>query len=128
MNAAFPPSTENLAFKLLTALQEEFNKEPSLIKCRPMAAIASSVLKSQDEFNRVERFIVDNHLIDAVNRPDGRAAKPNRKGLEFLESRKPKPVWTLDNRLKVLAIVVALLGIIVAVISFFYSNWIVPRK
>jgi hypothetical protein len=87
-----------------------------------MAAIASSVLKSQDEFNRVERFIMDNHLIDAVNRPDGRAAKPNRNGLAFLESHKPKPVWNLDNRLKVLALVIALLAIFVTVVFRIFSK------
>jgi hypothetical protein len=128
MNTAFPPPTEDLAFKLLTALQKEFDIEPSLIKCRPMAAIASSVLKSQEEFSRVERFIMDNHLIDAVNRPDGRAAKPNRMGLAFLESHKPKPVWNLDNRLKIFALVVAILGVLWAVISWTYSNLLMPHK
>jgi hypothetical protein len=84
--------TEALALKLLRALKEEWERERSLLKCRNMADVASGFGLTQAEYDRAVNFVVENVLIKAVKRLDGKmAAQPSKKGFDFLESHKPKP-------------------------------------
>jgi hypothetical protein len=111
---------ENLAFKLLTAIKEESERETSLLKCRFMSELAQPLM-SQDEFIQAQAYLFDNSLVDAFKRDGRYVTKPNIKGLSFLELHTPKPM-ALDNRLKIFTLIVALVAIFATVV-FFYSKW-----
>jgi len=97
---------EIFALKLVIALKKEWEREPSLIKCRKMADVAFACgIQKQTEFDYAVKFLADNHLIYAAKDQDGKmAAQPNEKGFAFLESRKPKPQSVLPAEQSVSAL------------------------
>ena len=98
--------TERLAASMLRALKKEALREPSPVKSQRLNTVVSKLCKSQADYEKAVRFLCDNHFIDSWKRDDGVAAKPNEKGLAWLEERREK--WTLDRRLALLAIIVSI--------------------
>jgi hypothetical protein len=119
-------ATESIALKILAALKVEYEREPSLLKCRPYEEILSGVAKRYGldtvDVQPADRFLKTNGLINAIQRQDGLAALPNQKGIAFLDShtaaQKEKRAWTLDRRIAVYGVIAALISTAVAVMAW----------
>lgn len=85
-------STTDVALQLLEALQDEWQREPDFLKCRTLGVVAGDICESQEEFDRVTRFITSDGLIKAVRRKDGLASRPSEAGLAWMERQKEKQV------------------------------------
>jgi hypothetical protein len=105
-----PPPTEKVALRLIKALKKEWEREPSLLKCRTIGAVGGEVCKSQDEFERITKFLLANGLVKGVKRPDGFAVCPTPAGDDWINKHTER--WTLDRRLKMLAIIISLLSVV----------------
>jgi hypothetical protein len=116
-------ATEGIALKILAALKVEYEREPSLLKCRPYEEILSAATKGHRldtaDVRAADRFLMTNGLINATQRRDGLAALPNQKGIAFLDShiaaQKEKRAWTLDRRIALYSVIAALISAAVAV-------------
>jgi hypothetical protein len=119
-------TTESIALKVLAALKVEYEREPSLLKCRPYKEILSGVAKRHRldaaDVQPADRFLKTNGLINAAQREDGLAALLNQKGIAFLDShiaaQKEKRAWTLDRRIALYAVIAALISAAVAVMAW----------
>jgi hypothetical protein len=116
-------ATESIALKILAALKVEYEREPSLLKCRPYEEILSAVAKRHRldtaDVRAADRFLMTNGLINATRRRDGMAALPSQKGIAFLDShiaaQKEKRAWTIDRRIALYSVIAALISAAVAV-------------
>ena|SRR5881397_665770 len=117
-------STESIALRILAALKAEYEREPSLLKCKPYEEILSGVAKRHrltvDDVRRADGFLKTKGLINAARRQDGLAALPNQKGIAFLDSdiaaHKEKRAWTTDRRIALYGVIATLISTAVAVI------------
>src|SRR5262245_15414432 len=92
---------EKVALELMKALQEERERNPDLTKSRTVGDIAGKICKSQEEFDRVFRFITDRRLLDCWDRYDGKGkvAYPNQAGFAWMDSQaESKPSRTKKHR------------------------------
>jgi len=108
-----PTNTEAAALKLLRALKKEYEREPSLLKCRPLEMIANEIGLSNEESNRAQRFLVDHHFINGLSRPE-LAALPTLDGFSFLEAHKPKK-WTRSEIITLVGLILTILGLVVGI-------------
>ncbi len=79
-----------------------------------MVSIGTPICKSQEEFDRVAKFLTSNRMIDATRRSDGLAAKPNSVGQSWMNSQKEK--WDPSARTGMLTLIFAVLMAAVAAI------------
>jgi len=116
-----------IALKILAALKVEYEREPSLLKCKPYEEILSGVAKrhrlDMADVQPADRFLKTNGLIDAIQRPqNGLAALPNQKGIAFLDihiaAQKEKRAWTIDRRIALYGVIAALISAAVAVMAW----------
>ena len=110
-------SHEKLGLKLLRALKREKDNGKSLRDCRPLSAVAAELRLSESEFGQAIRFLVDRKAIDAVDRADGKAALPSPAGEALLTSKKQASAWTMDRRLTLLGIIVAILSLVAVLVA-----------
>jgi hypothetical protein len=101
-----PRSTERVALRLLKALKDEWAREPDFLKCRALGDVASKICRSQDEYDRVVKFITSQSMIEAVRREGRLVAKPSGAGLAWIESHKEK--WNPQARVALLALIWAM--------------------
>jgi hypothetical protein len=119
-------ATESIALKILAALKVEYEREPSLLNCKPYEEILSGVAKrhrlDMADVRPADRFLKTNGLINATQRQDGLAALPNQKGIAFLDShiaaQKEKRAWTIDRRIALYGVIAALISAAVAVMAW----------
>jgi hypothetical protein len=117
-------SPETVGLKILAALKVEYEREPSLLKCRLFNDILTELANkhqfTQEEITPAVKYLLANHFINAVNKQEGRAALPSNEGLAFLSTHgaaeKQKSAWTMERRLTlygiILAIVLAIGGLV----------------
>ena len=115
---------DKVALHILRALKIEYDREPSLLKCRPFNDILTEVgNKNQLTQNQVAaavRQLLSHGHIKAIERSQngGKAVLPSDEGLDFLANHdaanKAKTEFTLDRRLVVYGIIVSLIAIISA--------------
>ena len=96
-------STERVAVRLMKALQKEWAREPDLLKCRTLSDVASKICRSQDEYDRVVKFISSKGMIDAVQREARLVAKPNAVGDAWIQSHHEK--WNPQARVAMLTLI-----------------------
>lgn len=119
-------STEQIAFWILAALKEEWERDPSHSTCRPESVVLGA-LKTQHKIEDADitrgiRYLIDRRALDAVNRKDGRATLPNTIGLEILAEhhaaqkreaeRKQSARWTIY------AVVISLIGLVLTYLAY----------
>jgi hypothetical protein len=131
MNSDNPISAQQIAIWMLAALEKEYNREPDISKCRFESIVFGEVMAthglSNEDINRGYRFLIEIRGVRAVNTADGkqRQTLPTQNGLQYLnahreaQNRIPKKekVWTIDRRLAVLSIIVALIGALLAYLA-----------
>ncbi len=125
--------TEQIAIWILMALKEEWDRDPSLLTCRTESVVLGPLKakhKIEDgEIVRGIRFLVNGHMLKAVNRSDGRASFPSDRGLDysaaFFAAQTQEASREQDVRLKkcniaitVAGIAVAILGLVVAYLTY----------
>ncbi|HEY5505565.1 MAG TPA: hypothetical protein VIK28_10450 [Sedimentisphaerales bacterium] len=104
-------STERIALRLLKALKKEWEREPSLVKCRTIGIVGGGVCKSQDEFESITKYLLANGLVKGVKRPDGFAVCPTPAGCDWIDKHTER--WTFDRRLVLYGLIITfLLGVI----------------
>ena len=89
-------STVEVALRLLKALQDEWEREPDFSKCRPIGVIAADICESQEEFDRVAKFLTADNLIRVVRRPDGLASRPSKAGLAWITKQAQEKSMNLN--------------------------------
>lgn|SRR4051812_14458368 len=112
--------TEKVALWILSALKVEYEREPSLLKCRLFRDVIAPTMAKQRlesaDVDRGLRFLLELKCLNGLNRPDGRAVLPTTAGLEYLSSKEAsehaQTGWTLDRRLVLYGLIVAILGIL----------------
>jgi len=102
-------SPEKLGLRLLRALKREKDSGKSLLDCRSLSAIAAELGFSDSEREQVVGFLADRQAINAVSRRDGMAALPSPAGEAMLASKKQASAWTMDRRLTLYGIILAIL-------------------
>jgi len=110
-------SHEKLGLRLLRALKREKDNGKSLLDCRSLSAIATELRFTDAQFKQAVRFVIERQAIKAVDRPDGKAALPSAQGDALLASKKQASAWTMDRRLTLYGIILAILtlaGVLVA--------------
>jgi hypothetical protein len=103
---------EKLGLKLLHALKREKDSGKSLLDCRPISAVATELKFTDSQLKTALGFLTEKQAINAVTRSDGMAALSSPVGDALLATEQEKTAWTLDRRLKLLAIIAALLSTI----------------
>ena len=81
---------------ILAVLSDELERDPSPLTCQTSSVLLGPLKAKYDiddaDLDRGIRFLVDQQMINACNRPDGRAILPNQSGIEFLaENSEKKP-------------------------------------
>jgi hypothetical protein len=115
-------TTEDLALKILAALKDEWEREPSLLKCRSLSDVLTPIKRrhrlDDSAIDRAIIFLVERRMLKAVNRRDGdKAAQPSEAGFAHLSASGEKSKWTMDRRLKLYAIWLTILGLAAALVS-----------
>src|ERR1041385_7762896 len=85
-------TTESIAIKILVALRTEYEREPSLLKCKLFNEILTEVGNknrlTQNQVSAAVRQLRSHGHIKAIERSqDGKAALPSDEGLDFLANR-----------------------------------------
>jgi hypothetical protein len=115
-----PPETEKVALWILSALKAEYERELSLLKCRLFREVIAPTMQKHRlesaDVDRGLRFLLELKCLTGVSRPDGRAVLPTAAGLQYLSSheasQRAKTGWTLDRRLVVYGLIVAIIAIL----------------
>ena len=70
---------ESVALELLRAIDAEWMEQGNLSKCKALVAIARDVCESQEEFDKVHRYLWDRRLIEGCKPSrweSGKAVRP----------------------------------------------------
>ena len=121
MNPANPISAQQIAIWMLEALEKEQEREPNISKCRTEDQIFREVmikhgLKDAD-IKRGYQFLIGIDGLHSENGIDGRHTLPSPNGLQRLKEHveaKESKGWTLERRLTLYSIIIALIGVVVA--------------
>jgi hypothetical protein len=115
-------STEDVALKILETLKVEYDREPSLLKCRQFNDILTEVGNkydlTQDQVTAAVGQLANDRKIEAVDGhpAGGKSALPSDKGLAFLAeykaTKRKKTEFTLDRGLALCGIIIAIIAII----------------
>jgi hypothetical protein len=119
-------STEEVALKILTALAAEQERAPTLLQCKPYEEILATVAKRHrlaiTDVRNADQFLKRNRLIKGAQRQDGFAALPSSEGITFVASHQKTEKQEKDSkregRQRWYAIIISLLGVIVALLSW----------
>ena len=122
--------TDQIALWVLEALAAEWERTPDVMKCRTDAYVLGEVMAARSlesvDIDRGIRFLVDLHCINAVGRDDGRVTYPTAIGLQYLAAHrssvaaatKAEAHRRLDVRLKIYPIIIALMALLIAYLSY----------
>ncbi|MGA2178536.1 MAG: hypothetical protein ABSH15_02995 [Verrucomicrobiota bacterium] len=132
-------STEQIAIGILEALEKEWQREPSIVKCRPSSIVLGEVMAAHglanEEITKTIMFMAapERQYLQICNREDGQAILPSDAGLRMLgaiqlhrideakaeaAAQKAEAHRRLDVRLKIYPIIIALLLLLVAYLSY----------
>jgi hypothetical protein len=125
-----PPPTEKIALWILAALRAEYEREPSLLNCRLFSEVIGPTMQEHQlesaDIDRGLRFLLEKRCLSATNSPRGRAILPTTVGLEYLSAHntaeKNKTAWTMDRRLVLYTIIVAILGVMAAIVAYYWPR------
>jgi hypothetical protein len=105
-------SAEKLGIKLLRALKREKESGKTLLNCRPLSVIAAEIGFTESERDQAVKFLLEKQAINGLSRPDGQAALPSLQGETLLASKKQESAWTMDRRLALYPIAIAILTLL----------------
>ena len=135
-------STEQITIWILEALEKEWQREPSIIKCRPSSIVLGEVMAehglANDEITKAITFMASpsRQYLQICGREDGQAILPSDAGLRMLgtiqlhrvdeakaevAAQKAEAHRQLDVRLKIYPIIIAILAVLVAYLG--YKLW-----
>lgn len=123
-----PPETEKVALWILSVLKAEHDREPSLLKSRPFREVIGPTMHKyrlvSADVNRGMKFLVDKRCVSAITRhADGLTVLPTTTGLEYLsrhEAGKKAGGWTLDRRLTLYGLLLAIITAIGALVAKYW--------
>jgi hypothetical protein len=115
-------STEDIALKVLAALQAEQDRAQTLLQCRPYEDILREVAQQHrftaEEMRSADRYLKTNHLIKGAQRQDGFAALPSPQGIAYLNSHAASVTAEkksgLETRQRWYVIVISLVAVAIA--------------
>jgi hypothetical protein len=108
---------EKNGMKLLRALKREKDAGRSLLNCRPISAIAAEFGLSELKFEQAIAFLIEKRAINAADRTDGKAVLPSAAGEALLSSKNRESAWTMDRRLTLYGIVLAILTFVIVLLE-----------
>ena len=135
-------NVEKVSIWILEALEEEWRREPDILKCRTEGVVLGEVMEKysleNDEISRAIMFMVSpaRQYLRIIDRQDGRAILPSDNGLAILAqihlerlneakaqaaSQKAEIERKQDIRLRIYPIIISILGLVIAYLA--YKLW-----
>jgi hypothetical protein len=118
-------AVEKISIWILEALEEEWRREPNILKCRTCEVVLGEVMAKHGlENNEITRainfmFVPPRQYLQIVERQDGKAVLPSENGLAILGKialtrleEQEKKKWSRGDKL-------ALASFVLSAISFF---------
>jgi len=132
-------TVEQVSIWILEAVEKEWRREPSIIKCRPSSIVLGEVMAehglANEEISRAIMFMVapTRQYLTICSRDDGQAILPSDAGLRMLAtiqlhrideakaaaaSERAETHRREDVRLRIYQIIAALLAVLVAYLAY----------
>ncbi len=116
---------ERISILILEAVEQEWRREPSLLKCRPASEVLGP-LKSKHgledaDITRAITFMQSDsrQYLQIVKRPDGHAILPSDNGLTMLAKIEMSRIEEVEKKKWTRSDKIALAGFLFSIVTFF---------